>query len=276
MLRFLRSHLASFTRDGLQQTILFIKLALEELRVAAGSLDDGLTYMDGYGFEHEVDEKFIANLQYLLNTICNSLSQTLARQLKATKNEEANQGDDVRNYRGMAAFPDSCRPISTTWPWTIKPSLAVLWGVCWMFYGDGDSTRVPQERIVNDPDAAQWIGWRRNSDACALHLLRGSRQLLTTAAQISNTAASKFKASKTLSPRLRANSISTRRSLNLHLVLRARLASRTSGTSQISRPLLRHRPRNLCLSVSHPFLAAACDRSHPVYHLKTSIACPNV
>ena len=32
-------------------------------------------------------------------------------------------------------FPDARPPLSTTWPWAIKPSLAVLWGVCWMFFG---------------------------------------------------------------------------------------------------------------------------------------------
>ena len=25
--------------------------------------------------------------------------------------------------------------LSTTWPWNVKTSLMVLWGVCWMFYG---------------------------------------------------------------------------------------------------------------------------------------------
>ena len=27
------------------------------------------------------------------------------------------------------------RALSTTWPWNVKTSLMVLWGVCWMFYG---------------------------------------------------------------------------------------------------------------------------------------------
>ena len=35
----------------------------------------------------------------------------------------------------FAEWPNSHRPLSTTWPWNIKPSLVVLWGVCWMFYG---------------------------------------------------------------------------------------------------------------------------------------------
>jgi len=30
-------------------------------------------------------------------------------------------------------YPNARHPLSTTWPWAIKPSLAVLWGVCWMF-----------------------------------------------------------------------------------------------------------------------------------------------
>jgi hypothetical protein len=30
-------------------------------------------------------------------------------------------------------WPNGRRPLSSTWPWNIKPSLVVLWGVCWMF-----------------------------------------------------------------------------------------------------------------------------------------------
>lgn len=45
----------------------------------------------------------------------------------------------------FAEWPDGRRPLSTTWPWNnIRPSLLVLWGVCWMFYdayGDDDLVR---------------------------------------------------------------------------------------------------------------------------------------
>jgi len=34
----------------------------------------------------------------------------------------------------FSEFPGGRRPLSTTWPWSIRPSLAVLWGVCWMFH----------------------------------------------------------------------------------------------------------------------------------------------
>ena len=36
-------------------------------------------------------------------------------------------------------WPNNHRPLSTTWPWNIKPSLLVLWGVCWMFYGSPEN-----------------------------------------------------------------------------------------------------------------------------------------
>lgn len=34
----------------------------------------------------------------------------------------------------FSEFPDGIRHICTAMPWTIWPSLVVLWGVCWMFY----------------------------------------------------------------------------------------------------------------------------------------------
>ena len=44
----------------------------------------------------------------------------------------------------FAEWPNGHRPLSTTWPWNIKPSLLVLWGVCWMFYGpSGNNTKGP-------------------------------------------------------------------------------------------------------------------------------------
>ena len=37
-------------------------------------------------------------------------------------------------------WPSGRRPLSTTWPWNIKPALVILWGVCWMFYDDSTRT----------------------------------------------------------------------------------------------------------------------------------------
>lgn len=47
------------------------------------------------------------------------------------------------DFGWFSEWPNSRRPLSTTWPWNIRPSLVVLWGVCWMFYDN--STRSAQE-----------------------------------------------------------------------------------------------------------------------------------
>ncbi|KAF9629221.1 putative c2h2 transcription factor protein [Lasiodiplodia theobromae] len=65
----------------------------------------------------------------------------------------------------FSVFPGSVRPVSTTWPWTIKPALAVLWGVCWQYYppssGSFDArTRVPAALLESHlRDAGCW-GWQ--------------------------------------------------------------------------------------------------------------------
>lgn len=39
-------------------------------------------------------------------------------------------------YIQFSEFSSRLRPPCTTMPWTIWPALVVLWGVCWMFYGE--------------------------------------------------------------------------------------------------------------------------------------------
>ena len=51
----------------------------------------------------------------------------------------------------FAEWPNCHRPLSTTWPWNIKPSLLVLWGVCWMFYGPSDNN---ENRTTRNPRGA--------------------------------------------------------------------------------------------------------------------------
>lgn len=106
-------------------------------------------------------------------------------------------------------YPDVRHPLSTTWPWNIRPSLVVLWGVCWMFdpYSDYDVDREgnivnkvtneiifeeesprsgieefavyeqPGKCISHSPDVAASFSLRPLRSKCALHLpLRGSER----------------------------------------------------------------------------------------------------
>jgi hypothetical protein len=98
----------------------------------------------------DIDELFIANYEHLLLRLQAELTHALTR--KAL--EELLRGGHDKRQRKLLSFP-----------WTIKPSLAVLWGVCWMFY-DRDSSeqaakggnRVRQDRVLQhiDPSYVPW------------------------------------------------------------------------------------------------------------------------
>ena len=60
----------------------------------------------------------------------------------------------------FAEWPNGQRPLSTTWPWNIKPALLVLWGVCWMFYDN--ERRAPHENV---PPASEQDFWTRQAAA---------------------------------------------------------------------------------------------------------------
>ena len=87
------------------------------------------------------NETFFANLVHLIMSIRKAAMDAIVRSLL-----EAIQISLLRWYQfwfhkhsiddWFAEWPNGQRPLSTTWPWNIKPALLVLWGVCWMFYYD--------------------------------------------------------------------------------------------------------------------------------------------
>ncbi|MCJ1398109.1 hypothetical protein MMC11_001306 [Xylographa trunciseda] len=88
-------------------------------------------------------DNFAANLEHLLlclqqaalkSLICHSLALLEAEILHYQDRKEYWQPRKRRDDDWFSEWPSGRRPLSTTWPWNIKPSLVVLWGVCWMFY----------------------------------------------------------------------------------------------------------------------------------------------
>lgn len=120
------------------------------------------------------DEKFAANLEYLLLCERQALAQAICLDLIRSAWQNALLQLNVWTHRGKiggdqlsAEFARIMPPLSTTWPWSIRPSLAVLWGVCWMFYnpiGDRDyaerrasrsSQQIPHGYLFDDQPLAQ-------------------------------------------------------------------------------------------------------------------------
>jgi len=84
----------------------------------------------------EDDVVFISNLTHALLCLEHDLLQEISSGIfKVVEKIWRDFHDQRNNVDWFSVFPPRARrPLSTTWPWSIKPSLAVLWGVCWMFY----------------------------------------------------------------------------------------------------------------------------------------------
>ena len=84
--------------------------------------------------------KYLANLEHLLQCLRhNALNAIVHHYLKLVSAHILHWHDYWQYQKRIdeewfAEWPNGQRPLSTTWPWNVKPSLLVLWGVCWMFY----------------------------------------------------------------------------------------------------------------------------------------------
>lgn len=112
------------------------------------------------------EESYIANLLHLLRRLQQILFQVLVHRSLTRLDEFAlhwqtywqqqkKLGDDW-----FTEWPSGQRPLSTTWPWNIRPSLLVLWGVCWMFYtpeqNSEDKPRSPAAQQLVE-ESINWV-----------------------------------------------------------------------------------------------------------------------
>ena len=87
-----------------------------------------------------LDDLSIANLEHLLLCLLHLLIQALTSEgLEQSQTHQhlldCQKDQSIHSEEWFFEFPNAQHPLSTTWPWSLRPSLAVLWGVCWMFYG---------------------------------------------------------------------------------------------------------------------------------------------
>ena len=119
----------------LQQLIVDVKDLLD---ISTLKLDSSAcTHPFTYAGKQLLDLNHIANLHHLLLCLLSQLlCQLIHICIELVRDHIAECQKLRKRWREewFFEFPDGCPPLSTTWPWAIKPSLAVLWGVCWMFY----------------------------------------------------------------------------------------------------------------------------------------------
>ncbi|KAI9880497.1 MAG: hypothetical protein M1830_002537 [Pleopsidium flavum] len=123
------------------------------------------------------DEKFIANLEHLLRRLQYILFDLLIKKLIELLIIEALYWQKHLDDGIFAEGPGRRQQLSTTWPWNIRTSLLVLWGVCWMFYDSFRGlSRTAQNILLDDQfwdfwptDEANW-----NCDAQAVDFVAQS------------------------------------------------------------------------------------------------------
>jgi hypothetical protein len=116
------------------------------------------------------DEKFVANLVHLLRRLQYILFEILVHRSLWQIAEIAQYWQEYRRQQNklddgwFAEWPNGERPLSTAFPWNIRPSLVVLWGVCWMFFPQNTQhSKVSAAGILDSPGFRE--AWFHNLDS---------------------------------------------------------------------------------------------------------------
>lgn len=105
---------------------------LKKLQDSSGSKESGVDFECG---------KFLANLEHLLRCLQQIALDAIFRHYEELIGAHILRWLNYWQHRKrigegwFTEWPNGHRPLSTTWPWNVKTSLLVSWGVCWMFYG---------------------------------------------------------------------------------------------------------------------------------------------
>jgi hypothetical protein len=129
--RFLQTDTPNFEACSLDETVQSLVLVHEAINVlyaARTQYDDQFIITQGLEIGLDIDESFIANYEHLLLRLQSQLVETLTRKVIEALLENNLDKTQRKLLNWFTEFPDNRHPQSTTWPWSIKPSLAVLWG----------------------------------------------------------------------------------------------------------------------------------------------------
>ena len=143
---------------------------LDTLRRAPSSRSGVKTFAESdEGVDLSFDENILANLEHLLLCLKEQLIRLLIAELRTlvqTHVIECQRDQKQHTKELILEFPDNRHPLSTTWPWSIRPSLAVIWGVCWMFviYTDADGNLRDRLTGMLLLPAAEVQNWMRNQE----------------------------------------------------------------------------------------------------------------
>jgi hypothetical protein len=167
------SSLGACSMNQAIQWLSIVHDAINVLCAVRSQYDDDWLIAQGQDIGLSIDEVFIANYEHLLLCLQAELIDILTRKVVEAIIENRGDKRNRKLLSWFAEFPDNQHPLNTTWPWSIKPSLAVLWGVCWMFHNPGEKEsnyRVSQAQILQNEEFRGWVA--PQPDECELFLIR--------------------------------------------------------------------------------------------------------
>ncbi|TKA65573.1 hypothetical protein B0A55_10653 [Friedmanniomyces simplex] len=172
-------HIEKLSLRGLIELFVTVEDLLQSLDASAFGQSGVPTLPQGNELDLDLDEIYTANLEHLLLSLQHQLIDSLLAKLIDLLRRhvrECQRDQKRRCQEWFFEYPDARHPESTTWPWSLKPSLAVLWGVCWMFHGpdnhhsptrfDGEGNLVDQwGEVVVPSHIVQFVQQQRRQAA---------------------------------------------------------------------------------------------------------------
>ncbi|KAJ4290459.1 hypothetical protein N0V90_010676 [Kalmusia sp. IMI 367209] len=146
--------------DQVAQLLIDVDDAINVLQQARSQFDDDWLIAQGQEAGLCFDAGFLANYEHLLLRLLSQLVTVLSRKALELLLLGGYNKQQHRLLSWFTEFSHKPRPLSTSLD--IKPSLAVLWGVCWMFYNSSDQSnqanngRVSREAVLQNVDLAGW------------------------------------------------------------------------------------------------------------------------
>ncbi|KAF4554905.1 Hypothetical protein D9617_3g019740 [Elsinoe fawcettii] len=133
-----------------------VQASIERLLRLVHSATEHLSLIDALGVSaDQAKEASMPDLNDLLFALCFDLEafyHAMNKKISYKHVQDCQRDEALHKQDWFSILFHARHPFSTTWPWCIKPSLVVLWGVCWMFYGPWQSGQNSENNAFSDLD----------------------------------------------------------------------------------------------------------------------------